>query len=165
MKKPHRIYLNIGSNIQPEINLPKTIDMLSEFGDVEAVSNAWESHSIGAKGPNFLNASVLFSTPLNPGELKQKIIRFIEAALGRVRGNDRNAPRTIDIDIMMVDDEPYNLERWSNPFVVVPTSELAPELRHPIEHQKLSLVAERMCSQTWIKQRPEILKSMLKTSS
>ena len=138
--------------------------MLSGFGNVEAVSNAWESHSIGANGPNFLNASVLFSTPLDPDELKQKIIKFIETALGRVRGKDRNAPRTIDIDIIMVDDEPYNLERWNNPFVVVPTSELAPELSHPIEHEKLSLVAERMCSRTWIQKRPEILKSKLRTS-
>ena len=161
MKKPHRFYLSIGSNIQPEINLPKTIELLRGYGTIQIISNAWESHAVGANGPNFLNASALFSTPLNPKELKNKIIRSIEATLGRVRSRDKNAPRTIDIDIIMVDDEPCNLERWKNPFVVLPMSEVAPELKHPIEHQKLSLVAEGMSSQTWIKKRPEILKSLI----
>jgi 2-amino-4-hydroxy-6-hydroxymethyldihydropteridine diphosphokinase len=161
MKKYHKFYLNIGSNIEPETNLPKTINILREYGSVQTISNAWESIAIGSSGPNFLNASVLFSTTLNPKELKQKIIRTIETALGRVRSKNRNAPRTIDIDIIMVDDQPFNLERWNNPFVVVPMSELEPELLHPIENQKLSLVAERMRSQTWIRMRPEILKSMV----
>lgn len=161
MKKPHRFYLSIGSNIQPEINLPRTIKLLREYGTIEIISNAWESHAVGTSGPNFLNASALFSTPLNLKELKYKIIRSIETTLGRVRSRDKNAPRTIDIDIIMVDDEPCNLERWKNPFVVLPMSEVAPELKHPIEHQKLSLVAEGMSSQTWIKKRPEILKSLI----
>ena len=161
MKKLHRFYLSIGSNIQPEINLPKTIELLREYGTIQIISNAWESHAVGASGPNFLNASVLLLSPLNPMELKNKIIRSIEASLGRVRSRDKNAPRTIDIDIIMVDDKPCNLDRWKNPFVVLPMSEIAPELNHPIEHQKLSSVAERMSSQTWIKKRPEILKSMI----
>jgi 2-amino-4-hydroxy-6-hydroxymethyldihydropteridine diphosphokinase len=161
MKKHHKTYLNIGSNIQPGINLPRAIDMLRDYGKVLAVSNAWESRSIGASGPNFLNASILFVTPLTPDELKTKTIRVVETALGRVRSKDKNAPRTIDIDIIMVDDEPCNLERWNNPFVVVPMSELAPNLRHPIEHQKLSMVAERMCSQTWIRKQPGVLRSAL----
>ncbi len=157
MKKHHKYYLSIGSNIQPEINIPKTIELLREYGNIQIISNAWESHAVGTSGPNFLNASALFSTPLNPKELKNTIIRSIEATLGRVRSSDKNAPRTIDIDIIMVDDEPCNLDRWKNPFVVIPMSEVAPELNHPIEHQKLSSVAERMSSQTWIKKRPEIL--------
>ena len=157
MKKHHKYYLSIGSNIQPEINIPKTIELLREYGNIQIISNAWESHDVGTSGPNFLNASALFSTPLNPKELKNTIIRSIEATLGRVRSSDKNAPRTIDIDIIMVDDEPCNLDRWKNPFVVIPMSEVAPELNHPIEHQKLSSVAERMSSQTWIKKRPEIL--------
>ncbi len=158
MKKPHRFYLSIGSNIQPEINLPKTIVLLYEYGTIQIISNAWESHAVGGNGPNFLNACALFSTPVSPKELKYKIIRSIETTLGRVRSRDKNAPRTIDIDIIMVDDEPCSLENWKNPFVVLPMAELVPELKHPIEHQKLSVVAKRMSSQTWIKKRPEILK-------
>ena len=161
MNKTHRYYLNIGSNIEPEINLPKTIKLLSKHGDVQAISNAWESHSIGASGPNFLNACVLLSTALNTKELKEKIIRFIEASLGRLRSRDKNAPRTIDIDIIMVDNKPLDLERWNNPFVVLPMADLVPDLIHPTKHQMLSMVAERMSSQIWIVKRPDILKSSI----
>jgi 2-amino-4-hydroxy-6-hydroxymethyldihydropteridine diphosphokinase len=157
MTELHRYYLNIGSNIKPEINLPKTINLLANHGDVQAISNAWESHSIGANGPNFLNTCVLLYSPLDPKELKEKIIRFIETSLGRRRSNDKNAPRTIDIDLIMVDDKPLNLERWNHPFVVLPMAELMPNFIHPTKHQMLSIVAEYMRSQSWIVKRPDIL--------
>jgi 2-amino-4-hydroxy-6-hydroxymethyldihydropteridine diphosphokinase len=160
MKKPHKFYLNIGSNIHPEINLPSTIELLRKTGKVEAVSNAWESFAIGSNGPNFLNVSAIYLSPLNSNDLKQKIIRPIEKTLGRIRSKDKYAPRTIDIDIIMIDDKPLNLYLWNNPFVVIPLAELVPELDHPIEYKKLSLVAERMSSQTWIKRRPEVIRSM-----
>ena len=157
MTKAHRYYLNIGSNIRPEINLLKTIDLLRAYGKVQAVSNAWESHAIGDDGPNFLNACVIFLSLLEADELKVNTIGTIEASLGRVRTSDKNAPRTIDIDIIMVDDKPFNIDRWTNAFVVVPMSELAPDLEHPIEHQRLVQVAERMIAHTWLRMRPEIL--------
>jgi 2-amino-4-hydroxy-6-hydroxymethyldihydropteridine diphosphokinase len=161
MKKVHKFYLSIGSNILPEINLPKTINLLNSYGCVGALSNAWESHAVGADGPNFLNASLLFTTELSTKELKQNVIRSIETDLGRIRSKDKNAPRTIDIDIIMVDDKPINIERWNHPFVVVPMSELTPGISHPFINQKLSQVAEMMLSQTWIKLRPGIFKSII----
>jgi 2-amino-4-hydroxy-6-hydroxymethyldihydropteridine diphosphokinase len=159
MDKPHSYYLNIGSNIEPEKNLPKTISLLAKHGDVKAISNAWQSHPIGTVGPDFINACILLSTPLDTKELKEKIIGFIETSLGRIRGTDKNAPRTIDIDIIMADDTPLNLDHWNDPFVVLPLAELAPKLIHPAYNQILTMVAERMRLQTWIIKRPEVLKS------
>lgn len=157
MTETHRYYLNIGSNIEPEINLTKTISLLSEYGKVQAISSTWESRSVGANGPNFLNACVLFFTTRDLKELKEKIIRFIEASLGRRRSKDKNAPRTIDIDIIMADDKPVNLDRWNNPFVVIPMAELMPKLIHPTLNQMLSRVAANMKSRTWIIKRQDIL--------
>ncbi len=161
MDEKHYYYLNLGSNIEPEKNLQKAINLLAKYGIVQAVSNAWESNSIGAIGPNFLNACILFSTTQEAKELKVNIISFIEESLGRHHTNDKNAPRTIDIDILMVDDEPLNLERWNNPFVVLPLAELIPEFTHPTKHQNLSKVAKRMSSQTWIVKRENILNSSM----
>lgn len=159
MNELHNYYLNLGSNIQPEINLAKAIDLLREHGEVKAVSNAWESHAIGSSGPNFLNASLLFATAVNPAELKHQVIRPIESALGRVRSRNKNAPRTLDIDIMIVDGKPVNVERWNNPFVVLPMAELVPDFIHPSARQKISQVAKQMSTQTWIIKRQGILKS------
>ena len=159
MNETHIYYLNIGSNIEPEINLPKTINLLAKHGDVKAISNAWESRSTGTNGPNFLNACIIYYAPLSLKELKEKVIRFIETSLGRRRSSNKNAPRTIDIDIIMVDNKPLNLERWNNPFVVLPMAEIMPGLIHPIRHQTLTRVAEGMSSQTWIVKRPNIFKN------
>jgi 2-amino-4-hydroxy-6-hydroxymethyldihydropteridine diphosphokinase len=157
MTEIHKYFLNIGSNIEPENNLTKTIRLLADYGDVRAVSNTWESRSVGTDGPNFLNACVLFFTKQDLQELKEKIIRAIETNLGRRRSKDKNAPRTIDIDIIMADDKPVNLDRWENPFVVIPLADLMPKLIHPTFNQTLSRVAENMKSQTWIVKRPNIL--------
>jgi len=160
MRDLHKLFLSLGSNVQPEIYLPKAIDLLRKYGQVPAISTAWESHSVGMNAPNFLNACVLFITSLVPKNLKEQVIHPIEAELGRVRSENKNAPRTIDIDIVMADDTPINLEFWNYAFIVVPMAELAPGLPHPITHNKLIDVAGLLRSQIWIIQRPEILKPM-----
>ena len=158
MNPQHRIYLSIGSNIDPENNLPRAIELLSRHGQVKAVSGVWESHAVGSSGPNFLNTSVLFTTDMSAQELKEQVIVPIESALGRIRTADKNAPRTIDIDIMMVDDKPYNLDRWDNAFVLLPIAELLPEGIHPLRRERLRDAAETARQKTWIVQRPGLLK-------
>src|SRR5512142_3359152 len=142
MSKPHSVYLSIGSNIEPEANLPKAIRMLSQYGQVESVSEAWESHAVGSNGPNFLNASVRLRTEIEPSQLKERLARPIEDALGRVRSEDRNAPRPIDVDVMMVDGEAFNIDRWDSAFVLLPIAELAPEAAHPVTHERLRDAAD-----------------------
>jgi 2-amino-4-hydroxy-6-hydroxymethyldihydropteridine diphosphokinase len=156
----HEAYLNIGSNIEPEYNLREAVRLLREHGEVKAVSNAWQSHAFGSDGPDFLNACVLFLTPLDVDELKEQIIHPIEAKLGRVRGPDKNAPRTIDIDIILFDDEPFSGEFWSNAFVVVPLAELLPDFHHPFNYEHLVHVAAHMRRQTWIQARSDVLGSI-----
>jgi 2-amino-4-hydroxy-6-hydroxymethyldihydropteridine diphosphokinase len=151
------VYLSIGSNIRPEVHLPKAIEMLKDYGEVKAVSSAWESHAMGSDGPNFLNACVLFITDLQPYDLKEQIIRPIEAQLGRLRNADKNAPRTIDLDIVLFDQQPLNVDYWDYPFVVVPLAELTPDFIHPTRREKLSQVAEQLQRQTWIVRRDFVL--------
>ncbi len=65
MSKLHLAYLSLGSNIQPEINLVKAIQLLQKHDRIEKISSVWESESVGAAGPNYLNACILLSTRLN----------------------------------------------------------------------------------------------------
>src|SRR5918993_2783170 len=64
MSDLHLAYLSLGSNIQPETNLVRAIERLGQYGRLEKISSAWESQSVGADGPNYLNACVLLVTPL-----------------------------------------------------------------------------------------------------
>jgi 2-amino-4-hydroxy-6-hydroxymethyldihydropteridine diphosphokinase len=159
MSEIHRIYLSIGSNIEPEIHLTRAISLLGKYGWVKAFSTAWESSPVGSPGLNFLNACVLEEFSLSPSDLKVRVIDPIESALGRLRGPDKNAPRTVDIDIILVDGSPKNLELWNYPFVVVPLAELIPNMTHPLSHEKLIRAAQRMSAETRIIRRPDVLEA------
>ena len=156
MTSLHQVYLSLGSNIGAENNLPKAVELLRKTGKIEAISSVWETKSVGFNGPNFLNICCLFSTHLEPVELKEQIIRPIEAKLGRIRYVEKNAPRTIDIDIVLFDERPLNTDFWEYAFVVVPLAELIPDFEHPIRHEKLSRVSEQVQGQVWIVKRDDV---------
>jgi len=150
MSNLHQAYLSLGSNIRPEDHLPRAVQLLKEYGEVKAVSRAWESRAVGSEGPNFLNLCVLILSDLQPYDLKEQIIRPIEARLGRIRSADKNAPRTIDLDIVLFDEQPLNIEFWAYAFVVVPLAELIPDFVHPVRRERFSKVAEQLQRQVWI---------------
>lgn len=157
MGSSHLAYLNLGSNIQPETHLVRAVELLHEYGRVLKVSSAWESKSVGAEGPNYLNACVLFQTALRQVELKETVIRPIEARLGRRRSENKFAPRTIDIDIVLFDDQPYNDKFWRYAFVIVPLAEIYPEYQNPLLGENIVQTATRLRSQVWMEARPEVL--------
>lgn len=136
------MYLTLGSNVEPGTYLPLAVRELDALLGVEAVSHAYEAVPVGAPGtPVFLNAAVRIRTALAPGRLKREVIRPLEARLGRVRTGDPNAPRTIDIDIALVEDlvivDPEagltlpDPEIPSRAHLALPLAELAPDLRPP----------------------------------
>jgi 2-amino-4-hydroxy-6-hydroxymethyldihydropteridine diphosphokinase len=153
MSISHRYFLSLGSNIRPASSLAEAVRRLQDHGEVGATSGTWESHAIGSSGPDFLNICVEFLTWRPPHELKQEVTNRIESEMGRVRSSDPGAPRTIDIDILMVDDRPLNVERWIHPFVLLPLAELLPEYPHPTEHIRLSAAARKAEGRTWIVRR------------
>jgi len=153
----HLAYLNIGTNIQPRVNIVRAVELLHEYGEVIRVSNAWESNSVGAIGPNYLNACVSFKTTLLHVDLKESIIRPIETRLGRTRSENKYSPRTIDLDIILFDDIPYNDKFWRFAFVIVPLAEIYPEYHNPISQENISETAIKLRAEVWIVSRPEVL--------
>ena len=152
----HQAYLSLGSNIQPEINLQRAIDLLSEFGNILKVSSAWESEAVGSDGPNYLNACILFTTALFLVELKEKVIHPVEAKLGRQRSADKYAPRTIDIDLILFEDESCNDKFWTLAFVVIPLAEIYPNFQNPLTQETIAETATRLRQRVWMETRPEV---------
>jgi 2-amino-4-hydroxy-6-hydroxymethyldihydropteridine diphosphokinase len=157
MRESHLAYLSLGSNIQPEINLVKAIQLLQDHGRIDNVSNAWESKSVGAKGPNYLNACVMLATSFKQTDLKRDVLLPIEMELGRRRSENKFAPRTIDIDIVLFDDELVDEKYWEQAFVVIPLAELYPEYQNPLTHESILEAATRLRKETWIEARQGIL--------
>ena len=158
MNDVHLAYLSLGSNIQPEINLVKAIQLLQQHGRVEKVSSAWESESVGAEGPNYLNACVLFLTPLNQIELKQQILLPIEVELGRRRTENRFAPRPMDIDIVVFDGVSCDDKYWDQAFVIIPLAEIAPDLKNAVRPESIVETAARLRSGCWLEARQDVLR-------
>ena len=153
----HRVYLGVGSNIHPQENLPKAINLLRKEVIIDKISSVYQTQAVGSKGPDFLNAAVLIRTKLTCEQLKKTVIRDIEDTLGRIRTEDKNAPRTIDIDILIEDDELYDEDIWEQSHLAIPLAELYPDYMHPITKEPLYQVAKYLSKTNPIKKQTNII--------
>jgi 2-amino-4-hydroxy-6-hydroxymethyldihydropteridine diphosphokinase len=122
-------YIGLGSNIEPEKNLPLAAAALAAQTHLLALSSAWKSPAIGTHGPDFYNAAAKIHTPQSdPDALKLALLRPIEASLGRIRTADKFAPRTIDLDILVFDDQILDPDIWKYAYLALPLAEIAPNI-------------------------------------
>ncbi len=138
-------YIGLGANLPSETGLPDATlaaaaARLREVGRVRARSSLYSTAPVGyADQPRFVNAAARLETELTPFELLGALL-LIEKSFGRNRAQSfENGPRTLDLDILLYGDyvlggatleipHPRLAERA---FVLVPLSEIAPELREP----------------------------------
>jgi 2-amino-4-hydroxy-6-hydroxymethyldihydropteridine diphosphokinase len=136
---------SLGSNLGDRLSILRAArDALVAVPGVRlaAQSPVYETEPVGVKDEHralkYLNAVVVVASPLNAHAWLAALSR-IEASLGRVRGPDRYAPRTIDIDLLYCGDawiESGGLTvphpRWAQRrFVVQPLADIRPALRLP----------------------------------
>jgi len=145
----HQVCLLLGSNITPENNIPMAMHLLEEKVPILRVSSVWESASADCCYPDFLNLAVLVSTPLEADQLKEQVLRPLEAQMGRVRTEDKNASRPIDFDIILFDGELYDPALWQQVHRAMPVSEIFPEYRSA-DGQQLSETAKSLAQSTLI---------------
>ena len=137
----HRVLLGIGSNIEPVANVRDALTELHrEFGAMR-VSPVYRTAPVGCDGaPDFLNLAVELRTDRSPTELRTWL-RALEARHGRVRDDERNAPRTLDVDLLLYDDLVDESDPDhplpdplipTAPFVLVPLADIAGPLVHPV---------------------------------
>ena len=138
----HQAVLLIGGNQgDRERLIERTHTLLSAIGEVACKSSLYETQAWGgASEGNFLNQALILLTPLPPLTLLEAT-QEIEHQLGRSRevhwGN-----RTMDIDIIYIDDLIYQDEKLALPhplmsernFVLVPLTEILPDFVHPVLH-------------------------------
>ena len=135
-------YIGLGSN-QGEVveALNSAIESLRsiEQTEVVAVSPFYRSAPIEAPGPDFMNSVVKAETALEPYALLLHLLD-IELMLGRKRrGLKKNAPRNVDLDLLLVGDMIVQSTPLTLPhprlhlraFVLRPLLDLAPEIRIP----------------------------------
>lgn len=137
----HPVYLGIGANREsPVLQCYRAIYQLHKSPHITVLerSSFYETEPFGYEDQNwFINLVVKIRTRFTPQELLLKI-KEIEKVLGKNK-KCRWGPRTIDIDILLYNNEqifeedlqiPHPLLHERN-FVLYPLAEIAPNLNHP----------------------------------
>ncbi len=154
MKILRTTYLSLGTNLGKKLdNLQNAVNLIAhKVGRVSKVSSVYKTKSWGFKSDDFFNICIEVSTNLNPENLLDRVLQ-IEKELGRIReASDDYKARIIDIDVLLFDDDiifyndlkvphPRMLERK---FVLVPLTEIAPNVKHPIV-KKTTLMCLQGC--------------------
>jgi len=133
-------YIGIGANLgDARANVQDAVARLARLpgASLLAASSSYRTAPIDSSGDDYINAVAHISTSL-PAEALLLALHAIEAAHGRERPY-RNAPRTLDLDLLLYGDEQISSASLTVPhprlseraFVLVPLLELAPAIDIP----------------------------------
>jgi len=134
-------YLLIGGNMgNREAYLATAREMIEkDCGSIQQASSIYQTAAWGLEEQEaFLNQVLLIETAFDPHQLLQTILH-IEERIGRKR-EIKYGPRTIDIDILLFNDNIVETEALVVPhpqmqfrrFVLQPLAEIAADVEHPV---------------------------------
>lgn len=126
--KENRVIIGIGSNINPSENIQRAQAAIKSKFNLIGASSFIQTQPLGfTDQPAFLNGAVLIETEMSCGELKSWL-RELENRLGRIRGGNKDGPRTIDLDILVWNGEVVDKEVFERGFLAKSVKELLPEM-------------------------------------
>ena len=142
-------YLLIGGNLGDRAAyLAEAVNQISaRCGHVIISSSLYETAAWGnTNQPAFYNQAICIETILEAETLLERLLA-IELEMGRVR-EEKYGPRTIDLDILMIDDTILDTPTLTIPhpqlqnrkFALLPLVEIAPALHHPVLNKTIDEV-------------------------
>ncbi|WP_057831359.1 2-amino-4-hydroxy-6-hydroxymethyldihydropteridine diphosphokinase [Colwellia sp. TT2012] len=95
--------VGVGSNIEAEKHIQQAFEQIKKIDSQVNIATLLCTKAVGfTEQADFINTAFSFYCSLNVTEMKNHL-KAIEAQLGRVRSNNKNGPRTIDLDIVKID--------------------------------------------------------------
>ena len=142
MNSPKIVHIALGSNVGNRFDLLQNAlhKIYLEIGEVQQVSQVYETPAWGFEGNAFLNACIAVSTRFSAEEILRKLLK-IEADAGRVRSDAKNYQnRSLDLDILLFEDEVLETSDLIVPhpamknrkFVLLPLADIAAKENHPV---------------------------------
>lgn len=121
---PRMCILAVGSNIEPEKNVANARKTLAQEQRLLGESQFVWTRPVGYQNQDdFLNGAFLIETGLDPKALKE-YLQEVERRLGRIKGPIKSGPRTIDLDIIVYDNEVVHDDYQTAAYVRTPVDEL-----------------------------------------
>jgi 2-amino-4-hydroxy-6-hydroxymethyldihydropteridine diphosphokinase len=153
--EPVDAYIGLGSNLGDRLDeLERAFDEIAALPETALIvrSSCYQSAPLDAPGSDYLNAVAHVRTALAPLALLHAL-QAIETRHGRTRPF-ANAPRTLDLDLLLYDDVVMRTEELELPhprlreraFVLLPLAEIAPELAVP-SYATVGELASRVAGQ------------------
>lgn len=150
-------YIALGSNLDNPARRVSTASLAVGAipqTKLAMASSLYRTKPLDAGGDDYVNAVVKIETSLNAYELLaqlQKLERLAGRALPDDRAHLHNAPRTLDLDILLYGDAQIDSatltvphpRMWQRAFVLVPLSEIAPKL---VSSSQLAAVSDQIIS-------------------
>ncbi len=144
------VYLGLGSNLgDRQANLDRALEFLSQRVRMGKISSIYDTEPLGdSNQPRFLNLVCQAFTRLEPPALLA-LAKGIERKLGRV--GKSGTPRTIDIDILLYDDQVIDTPELVIPhpkmteraFVLIPLDEIASDTVHPVTEKTMKELLQK----------------------
>ena len=139
---PHQVYIGVGSNLgKKKENYLEALVRIAKIPKTRIIkeSSLYESQPLGDSKEWYVNGVIEIETELKP-ELLLKKCKNIERAMGRKKVRKRWGARIIDLDILLYNSLIMNKKSLKIPhpemhqrkFALIPLSELAPQVVHPV---------------------------------
>lgn len=137
-----QVYIGIGSNLgKKKENYLEALERISKLPKtrITKASSCYESEPLGDAKEWYVNAVIELDTELAPEALLTKC-KNIERAMGRKKVRKRWGSRVIDLDILLYNNLKLDRRGFTIPhpemqnrkFVLIPLSEIAPQVIHPV---------------------------------
>lgn len=140
-----QVFLGLGSNLDPEINIPLGVERLRQRYSVLKQSPSYRSPAMGFKGPDFINLVLLIECEQSLPELIQEL-KKLEIEFGRTPDAVKFSSRYLDIDVLLYGDlsgehggiqlPRSDVRRCA--YVLRPLLDIYPDARDPVSGDFLS---------------------------
>jgi 2-amino-4-hydroxy-6-hydroxymethyldihydropteridine diphosphokinase len=125
----NQFIIGVGSNIEPEKNIINAREELEKISTVLKQSAfIYTKPLLFADQPDFLNGVFLIETAMNTEELNKKL-KEIERRMGRIKVENKNGPRTIDLDILISNRIIISKDLMERDFLQKAVTEILPEIK------------------------------------
>jgi 2-amino-4-hydroxy-6-hydroxymethyldihydropteridine diphosphokinase len=123
----NNVVIGVGSNINPEQNVIQAEEEVKSLGKLKRKSDfIYTEPLLFENQSDFLNGVFHLETPHNKFEV-DTALKDIENKMGRVRTNNKNGPRTIDLDTVIFNNQIIDYDVFRRDFLKNPIIDLFPK--------------------------------------